>query len=95
MVQAAANFIEPAEPVAVMGGMFEAYHREGFELGYRHASSELLARLVLAAEEVLHEQPASAQPQLRKTLYAFVDRIERELTRTSAANDFVEGGLGI
>jgi len=78
----------------VLGGVIEAYRREGFDAGYQRATQDLLACLVLSSEQFLCEQASSGQ-ELRRVLYAFVDRLERQLDRNAQAHGYVEGGLGI
>jgi hypothetical protein len=79
----------------VLGGVIEAYRREGFDTGYRRATLDLLSAMVLNAEEFLHEQPGDAARKLRPTLYAFIERLERQVERDAQSHRYVEGGLGI
>ena len=78
----------------VLAGVIEAYRRGGFDAGYQRATQDLHANLVLISEEFLREQASSGQ-ELRKVLYAFVDRLERQLDRNARTHAYVEGGLGI
>lgn len=79
----------------VFGSIVEIYRREGFDAGYRRALHDLLAGLVLNCEEFLRERDAAVSRELRPVLYGFVDRLEREIVRSSEHHGYVEGGLGI
>jgi hypothetical protein len=85
--------IQPAN-VTLYGDLFKAYRREGFDAGYRQATQDLLACLVLKSEQFIAEHPRSDH-ELRKLIYTFVDRLERQIDRNAANRGFVEGGLGI
>jgi hypothetical protein len=79
-----------------LGHVIDTYRREGFDAGYQKASRDLLACLVLNSEQFLSERPEGpARQELRRVLYAFVDRLERQLDRNWRERGFVEGGLGI
>ena len=78
----------------VFGGIIQASRREGFDEGYQRAARDLLAGLVFNAEEFLQEHPNRVQ-ELRKILYQFVAKLERQIDKSAEQhNDFV-GGLGI
>jgi len=83
------------ENVDFLGQVIGAYRREGFDAGYRQASRDLLACLVLNSEQFLSERPEGARQELRRVLYAFVDRLERQLDQNWRERGYVEGGLGI
>jgi hypothetical protein len=84
----------PTRGSDVFGGIIEASRREGFDEGYQRAARDLLASLVFNAEEFLREHPDRTQ-ELRKVLYTFVARLERQVDRNAERRGFVEGGLGI
>ena len=84
------------EPEAeVFGSIFEAYRREGFDAGYQRAVRTLFSDMVLCAEEFLHDQPGGCTQESRRMLYAFIERLERQVGRDSHSGGYVEGGLGI
>lgn len=91
----ASALIAAEENVDFLGGIIDAYRREGFDAGYERATQDLLACLVANSEEFLHEQQfRQSGKELRRVLYAFVDRLERQLDRNWQSHGF-EGGLGI
>lgn len=92
-----ASAITAAEAqVDFLGEIIASYRSDGFEKGYKRASADLLACLVYNSEQFLREHAASQEPaDLRKVLYAFVDRLERQLDRNAQSRGYVEGGLGI
>lgn len=81
--------------VDFLGEIIAAYRSEGFEKGYMRATQDLLACLVYNSERFLQEQNQSENSDLRKVLYAFVDRLERQLDDNVQHHGYVEGGLGI
>ncbi|HVT87954.1 MAG TPA: hypothetical protein VHD56_03800 [Tepidisphaeraceae bacterium] len=88
----AAVIFEPENDV--LGSIVSAYQREGFDAGYRRATRDLLATLVVNCHEFVREQPDSS-PEMRLTLLKFVTRLQHKLDRDLRAAEYVEGGLGI
>ena len=78
----------------VFGGIIEAFRRDGFDQGYQRAGHDLLAAMVYNAEIFLREHPGREQ-ELRKVLYSFVARLERQIDRSIERHSYYEGGLGI
>jgi hypothetical protein len=66
--------------------------REGFDAGYRRALSEVLASSVFVAEQALQETADAAD--VRRTLYRFIELLEKETLRSQHEESFIEG-LGI
>src|SRR4051812_17078692 len=75
-------------------GVMSAARQEGFDAGYRRASSDLLAEFLLITEEHLHGLPAP-DPALRELLRSFEEQLARFATTRLELQGFVEGGLGI
>lgn len=71
--------------------LLETYRRHGFDAGYDQALRDQLAGLVLQAERFLSGRETSVEE--RKLLYAFVARLESQLTRQSpfAEPDLIDG----
>ena len=86
--------IQPKRSSDIFGGILEASRREGFDEGYQRAARDLLASLVFNAEEFLRDHPQRTA-ELRKVLYAFVERLERQVDRNANHRGVFEGGLGI
>jgi hypothetical protein len=79
-----------------LGQVIDAYRHEGFDAGYQQATRDLLECLVLNSEQFLSERPeGTTRQELRRVLYAFVDRLERQLDRNCRERGYVESGLGI
>ncbi len=78
----------------VVRGLLDAYRQQGYGEGYHRAISEVLASLVVVTEEILH-QLKKPSPDLRPTLYGFVEHLDHRIRNISAEHSFVEGGLGI
>jgi hypothetical protein len=80
---------------------------DAYDAGYTQAVRDQLASLVLLAETFLRDEALKpvrepAANPARRTVYAFVDHLERQLGRMSPDSGFterrtneVEGGLGI
>jgi hypothetical protein len=80
----------------VVERLLEAHRRQAYRDGYRQATADLRAMLVWIAEEALrrHGGAGDSAAQTRKTVYAFVEELERRVERLPHS-PFVEGGLGI
>ncbi len=86
---------ESAESTGILGAVIDAFREEGYERGYARASQDVLDSLVAVAERFLRQSPGD-DPGARKTVYAFVEILEREIQAASGdVAGYVSGGLGI
>ena len=86
---------ESAESTGILGAVIDAYREEGYERGYARASQDVLDSLVAVAERFLREAHGD-EAGSRKTVYAFVEFLEREIQAASGdVAGYVSGGLGI
>jgi hypothetical protein len=75
------------------GAALTAYRQEGYHAGYSRAIHDVIASVLTATAEFVHQQ-APSDPATRQILLRFEQFLEHRL-QTLAAPDFVEGGLGI
>ena len=75
---------------SALTNIFEVCDSDGYRRGYSGALENLLASLVPLAEEHLRSEPAA-----RRTVYAFIEFLERHLERASSEAAYVADGLGI
>jgi hypothetical protein len=63
--------------------------REGFDAGYRRALTEVLSSSVFIAEQALQE--TADVGDVRRTLYRFIELLEKETLRAQHDESFIEG----
>ena len=97
------EFLGDSEGAAeVFPNLLSLYEQQGYRHGYRRAVQELLAALVPAAEDFIHQHETSphadsiSSAELRRLIYRFGQQLEHRLQRTtSPSGSYVSDGLGI
>ena len=85
-----------------LGEVWSIYYRQGFDEGYRRALKDLLGSLLSISERFIGEQagehagPGPCTPsEARRVIYPFEEYLERQISRMTPDEGYVEGGMGI